>query len=150
MITPLFAEWSLPKEPFTYEYMAPTDVRTSIANNTCRACKGVRAQTAMAYRRKDKSPKTWFRSSRVFRSDGQWYFHTREGIVLGPYHAQFEAEVDAERLKSLLVDVDGDSAKDIIQAFMVDSRASFGDLTGAAYTDYLLDDEVEPFRTKLA
>jgi hypothetical protein len=68
--------------------------------------------------RRDESPKTWFRSDRVFRVDGEWFIHTREGVAVGPYSDKFAADVDAEVLKSLLVGVDAVQAMDIIQAFM--------------------------------
>jgi hypothetical protein len=50
----------------------------------------------------DKQRRLWFRSPRVFCSDGRWYFHTREGIDLGPYESQFEAEIESEMLRELL------------------------------------------------
>jgi hypothetical protein len=68
--------------------------------------------------RRDEEPKTWFRSERVFRVDGDWFIHTREGIAVGPYSDKFAADVDAEVLKSLLVGVDVDEATKIIQSFM--------------------------------
>jgi len=68
--------------------------------------------------RRDEEPKTWFRSERVFRVDGDWFIHTREGIAVGPYGDKFAADVDAEVLKSLLVGVDADDATKIIQSFI--------------------------------
>jgi hypothetical protein len=41
------------------------------------------------------------RSERVFTSNGQWYFRTREGVDVGPYESQFEAEIEAAILKEL-------------------------------------------------
>ena len=95
----------------------------------------------MAYRKNEK-PRTWFRSERVFCSDGLWYFHTREGIDVGPYKGKFEAEVDAEMLKSLIVGVEGEQAKSIIREFMLDDRTTLGgrNLSDSAFTDYLLQD----------
>ncbi len=72
--------------------------------------------------RRNEEPRTWFRSERVFRSDGFWFFHTREGIEVGPYRDKFEAEVDAARLKSLLVGVQGAAAVSIIERFMADQN----------------------------
>ncbi len=68
--------------------------------------------------RRDEQPKTWFRSERVFRVDGNWFIHTREGIAVGPYADKFAADVDAEVLKSLLVGVGEEEATTIIRAFM--------------------------------
>jgi len=68
--------------------------------------------------RRDEAPKTWFRSDRVFRVDGEWFIHTREGIAVGPYQDKFAAGVDAELLKSLLVGVEESEAVGIIRWFM--------------------------------
>ena len=91
--------------------------------------------------RKDEEPRTWFRSERVFCSDGVWYFHTREGVDVGPYRNKFEAEVDAEMLKTLLVGVEGEEARQTIRKFMLDDRTNMDDMRDAAFTDYLLDED---------
>ena len=49
--------------------------------------------------RQNEQSRTWFRSDRVFLSDGKWFFHTREGVDVGPYESQFEAEIEAGMLK---------------------------------------------------
>jgi len=69
--------------------------------------------------RKDEEPRTWFRSDRVFRVDGEWFIHTRENVAVGPYQDKFAADVDAEMLKSLLVGVQESEAKVIIEEFML-------------------------------
>ena len=33
----------------------------------------------------DPSPRAHFRSERMFMEKGEWYFHTREGSIEGPY-----------------------------------------------------------------
>lgn len=72
--------------------------------------------------RRDEAGRIWFRSGRVFLSGDRWYFHTREGIDVGPYDSQFEAEVEAGLLKELLRSrVPGDSAVDVIREFVLDS-----------------------------
>lgn len=68
--------------------------------------------------RRHETPKTWFRSERVFRVDGEWFIHTREGIAVGPYQDKFAADVDAEVLKSLLVGSGEDEAVSIIREFI--------------------------------
>ena len=70
--------------------------------------------------RRDEAPKMWFRSDRVFRVDDEWFFHTREGIAVGPYSDKFAADVDAEMLKSLLDGVEEAEAREIIRQFMED------------------------------
>jgi len=116
--------------------------------------------------RKDEQPKTWFRSDRVFRSDGYWYFHTREGIDVGPYRDKFEAEVDAEMLKALLIGAGDDQARDIITRFMgddttimrreipapapIDFDVAESDLKNDAFTSYLLEEGPGAIRSSSA
>lgn len=78
--------------------------------------------------RSNEQAKTWFRSERVFLSNGQWYFHTREGVDVGPYDTQFEAEIEAGMLKELLRErlgtneaLYGERALDVIREFVLDS-----------------------------
>jgi hypothetical protein len=52
----------------------------------------------MHFHRKNERPCAWFRSDRVFASDGRWYFSTREGIDLGPYDTPAEARMHVEAL----------------------------------------------------
>ena len=79
--------------------------------------------------RRDEESKTWFRSERVFRVDGEWFIHTREGIAVGPYGDKFAADVDAEVLKSLLEDVGSEAeAKEVIEEFMLDGSRNLGDI----------------------
>jgi hypothetical protein len=92
--------------------------------------------------RKDEQAKTWFRSDRAFCSDGVWYFHTREGVDVGPYRNKFETEVDAEMLKSLLVGVAVDQTRRVIRKFMLDDRTTMDNLKGDAFTDYLVEEGV--------
>jgi Domain of unknown function (DUF6316) len=56
----------------------------------------------MSAGRRDEPGQTWFRSDRVFNCNGQWYFHTREGVDVGPYESQLEAEIEASMLKELI------------------------------------------------
>lgn len=99
--------------------------------------------------RRDESPRTWFRSERVFRVDGEWFIHTREGIAVGPYADKFAADVDAEVLKSLLVGTDEGEATRIIQDFMGSAGRNLGneptDATRAAEVAALLSEEEESY-----
>ncbi len=36
-------------------------------------------------RSNDPSPRAHFRSERMFMDGGEWYFHTREGTIEGPF-----------------------------------------------------------------
>jgi len=89
-------------------------------------------------RRRNESPKKlWFRSERIFRSNGQWYFHTREGIDVGPFATRFAAEVEASILKNILKDTpEVQNARTRIREFMMDAEVSGQDLTG--FTDYVV------------
>jgi len=73
-------------------------------------------------RKCDRQRRLWFRSSRVFASNEFWYFHTREGVDMGPYDSQFEAEIEAEMLKELLQEATApESAVGVIREFVLDS-----------------------------
>jgi Domain of unknown function (DUF6316) len=86
--------------------------------------------------RKNESPKTRFRSDRVFRSNSQWYFHTREGIDVGPFNSEFEAQVEASILKNLVRDKPSTAAKEAIREFVLDVTHGSSNLKGL--TDYVV------------
>jgi hypothetical protein len=86
--------------------------------------------------RNNEDPKLWFRSDRVFSSNSQWYFHTREGIDVGPYRTQFEAEVEADVLKNMLRDTPEAEAISLIREFLLNSVTEGSDLT--SMTDYVV------------
>jgi hypothetical protein len=74
--------------------------------------------------RGNERPKTWFRSERVFMTDGNWYCHTREGVDVGPYESQFEAEIEAGLLRELFRGrSEGRSGMAVIREFVLDSFA---------------------------
>lgn len=87
--------------------------------------------------RRNELPRLWFRSERIFRSNNQWYFHTREGIDVGPFATRFAAEVEASILKNILKEVpELAGARSRIREFMLDSEMSGQDLT--SFTDYVV------------
>ncbi len=75
--------------------------------------------------RANEQARVWFRSDRVFfAGDNQWYFQTREGIDVGPYDTQSEAEIEAGLLKELLLKCNDKScARTAIREFLLDSYA---------------------------
>ncbi len=75
--------------------------------------------------RQNEMPRTWFRSERVFlEGDQQWYFQTREGVDVGPYDSQFEAEIEAGLLKELIREVEGErSIMRVIHDFVAESHS---------------------------
>lgn len=80
--------------------------------------------------RRQEEQKTWFRSERVFLSDGEWYFHTREGVDVGPYPSQFETEIEAGMLKELMRNVEaGEASLRVIREFVLESYAMGRPLT---------------------
>ena len=80
--------------------------------------------------RSKEDPRTWFRSERVFLVDGRWFFHTREGVDVGPYESQFEAEIEAGMLKELMRERgSSNDALDVIREFVLDSYAMGRPLT---------------------
>ena len=96
--------------------------------------------------RKNETCRTWFRSERLFRSNTQWFFHTREGIAVGPYEDKFSAQVDAEMLKSSLKGTEPGEARQIIKEFMLESGKTMGGLNDRAFTDYVVDEGVSAFK----
>ena len=63
-------------------------------------------------------------------SDGQWFFHTREGVDVGPYDSQFEAEIEAGMLKELLRERGSTGEPlSVIREFVLDSYAMGRPLT---------------------
>lgn len=78
----------------------------------------------MTVARSSETPRTWFRSERVFVSNGKWFFHTRECVDVGPYDSQFEAEIEAGMLKELLLGrPPGEAALAVIREFVLESYA---------------------------
>lgn len=55
--------------------------------------------------------KFWARSSRFFRVDSVWFFHTREGVDVGPYGSESEARRSAKRLIEILRPLDSEPAR---------------------------------------
>ncbi len=77
----------------------------------------------MKVARSNEDPRVWFRSERVYlATDNEWFFQTREGVDVGPYESQFEAEIEAGLLKELLQDChSADAVMEIIREFVLDS-----------------------------
>ncbi len=44
--------------------------------------------------RKGEAERHWFRSDRFELVNGQWYFQTREGSLVGPFDSVREAELE--------------------------------------------------------
>ncbi len=63
----------------------------------------------------------FMRRDRVFERGGNWYFRTREGIDVGPYSTQFEAEIEADILIARLRRDASSHSPRIIRAFILES-----------------------------
>lgn len=74
--------------------------------------------------RKSEPRRNWFRSGRVYLRDTQcWYFRTREGIDLGPYESQFEAEVESGLLREMIKEIEDEGdRRAVIRQFVLDSH----------------------------
>ena len=92
--------------------------------------------------RENEPPRLWFRSDRVYRCNGLWYFHTREGVDVGPYTSQHDAEAEATVLKHVLKETPTERSLRVIREFMLDSTAVGDgfDLRDAAFVDYVVDE----------
>ena len=92
--------------------------------------------------RENEEPRLWFRSDRVYRCNGLWYFHTREGVDVGPYGTQHDAEAEATVLKNVLKQTPSDRVLCVIREFMLDSSTAGDgfDLSDAAFVDYVVEE----------
>lgn len=90
--------------------------------------------------RKGEKDRPWYRNSRVVKNASGWFICTREGIDVGPYTCEFDAEVDAEILiKRLSTCAPGRSLQVIANQ---KELAATGEtrLDTKAYTDYLIEE----------
>lgn len=88
--------------------------------------------------RKAESPKLWFRSERFFRSNGHWYFHTREGFAVGPYQTRVAAEVDAGLLIDQLRNTPSDKAVSVIRDFIMNMGGELDYVNDPAFSSYVV------------
>ena len=79
--------------------------------------------------RSSEQPRLRFRGKRVYRAEGKWYFHTREGISVGPYLTLFEAEVEASILSNILREKSDSDTKGVILAFQRESLRQANDVS---------------------
>jgi hypothetical protein len=72
--------------------------------------------------RASEPPKVRFRTKRVFRENGNWYFSTRECIDVGPYRTELEATVEADILMNLLRDAPLEEVRKVIREFAFEAQ----------------------------
>jgi hypothetical protein len=90
-------------------------------------------------RRKNERPGSWSRSNRVFESQGKWFFHTREGIDLGPYTCQLDAQLVLDMLTTRLRRAPTKSCGALIRSEMLNAGSAPGALNSPSFTDYLVE-----------
>jgi len=81
----------------------------------------------------------WYRSDRIFCVDSAWYFHTREGLDVGPYRCQFDAELEVGILLQRLRQTPEAQILQVIRNHMLDTQGAAGTLNTKAFTDYLVE-----------
>jgi hypothetical protein len=93
--------------------------------------------------RQNEPPKLWFRSQRCYRTNGQWYFHTREGLSVGPYATLQDAEADATLLISQLRGTPIARTVAVVREFILNSGGEFDYVNDPTFSNYLIDDAGE-------
>ncbi len=59
-----------------------------------------------------------FRTDRMIKHDGKWYFCTREGTLQGPFQDQFEANDELKMyLNAMASDLIGELSPEMLEAF---------------------------------
>lgn len=89
--------------------------------------------------RDGEPPRLWYRCDRIFCVDNAWYFHTREGLDVGPYRCQFDAELEAGMLLQKLRQTPEAQIHQVIRNHMLDTQGGAGALNTTAFTDYLVE-----------
>ncbi len=70
-----------------------------------------------------ESTSTSIHAHRIFRCGDTWYFHALDGINVGPFRSEFEAQVEASILENLLKGVASHAAaRNVVREFLLDAR----------------------------
>ena len=91
-------------------------------------------------RRDDKDHKTYFRSQRIFCTNGQWYFATREG-ERGPFGSRSRAEAALSSFVNEKVELDGFQRA---RGKSVSQRTSIRTVATMEYLDCVADKGKKP------
>ncbi len=76
----------------------------------------------------------WYRTDRIFSRDGQWFIQTREGVEVGPYGCEFDAELEATALIEKLARTKTNHTRIILSHKLLSDESR---LNSAMYTDYV-------------
>ena len=89
--------------------------------------------------RKSEPAKLWYRSERIFSSNGHWYFATREGIDVGPFESMSLAEVEVGLLTKKLRRSTDVEAMAHIKSILLEAESCSGDLRSNDFVDYVVE-----------
>lgn len=90
--------------------------------------------------RKGEKARTWYRNPRIFKNLDNWYISTREGVDVGPYGCQFDAEVDAEIMVKQLSRCAPDRSRQVVFNQARTASVTETRLDSSAFTDYLVEE----------
>ena len=89
--------------------------------------------------REGEKPRTWYRGERVFMRNDEWYIQTREGVDVGPYKCQFDAELELGTLINKLKVTASDRIHNVLRNHASESHNLSIGLNSGAYTNYLVE-----------
>jgi len=93
--------------------------------------------------RQNETPKLWFRSQRCYRTNGKWYFHTREGLSVGPYATLQDAEADATLLVNQLRETPMERTVAVVREFILNTGGEFDYVNDPTFSNYLIEESGE-------
>lgn len=85
--------------------------------------------------RAGENQRLWYRTGRIYAQNGQWYIQTREGIEVGPYACEFDAELEAVALVDKLARATANHNRVILSHKLLSDHER--NLTSQAFTDYV-------------
>jgi len=89
--------------------------------------------------RDGEKPRTWYRGERIFMRDGQWFIQTREGVDVGPYKCEFDAELESAELIRKLQHAPATQVQGVIRSHVTDAQIGPRALNSVDFTDYLVE-----------
>lgn len=85
-----------------------------------------------------------FRSNRVFRSNGQWYFHTREGVDIGPFETLGEANNEVGLLVRRMGELSEECISGLIRERQLEAQVAAGTLEAQDFVSYVDESDSVP------
>ena len=90
--------------------------------------------------REGEKYRTWYRNDRIYKGRDGWYFHTREGVDVGPFKCEWDAELEQEALVRHIQTVPTTSKDAVVNNFAISARNGSYVLGGVSNTDYLVEE----------